>query len=374
MKRLSALVMALILMCSVCAVAESSETVTIGNYTLTANGFTCSSNSETDIDLIFNDGNIMGNLQYMSYESLGISYSDFEILGLTDAYAIADMFVDAVAGEDMLATVEKENLDFAEGVSGLLYYGVLTESYDGMNYCGLMLVDENAIFSCLCIGLDTSETAESLRAAMDTFLTNLSVVGSAPADDEALDSIGQSIGDLLGNFAPSEETAADDVDATDTDAGDAMAEGIEIGAHTVYAPSEWNLTSNSTSQLIYTCGDTMILLGVYDFGDSSIMENALSVDTATLESILNSSTVEGLNAAGFDASTFSFKTVRYSLTGDRPIIHFEGDASALMSGYYLTGATMLTDADMAMIMILSTTDSAETIDAYLWQAIGMFCD
>lgn len=359
MKRLAALVTAIILMCSVCAIAESSETVTIGNYILTANGFTCSVNSETDMDLFFNDVNIAGNLQYLSYESLGISYSDFEILGL-DAYAIADMFVDAIAGEDMLATVEKENLDFVEGVSGILYYGLLTDAYDGGNYCGVILLDETAIFSCLCIGLDTNETAESLRAAVDTYLANLSVVGSAPAEDDALGSVGSSIGDLLGDSAPTEDAAAEE----------AVAEGVEIGAHTVYAPAEWELTSNSTSQLIYTCGDTMILLGVYEFGDSSIMESAQAMDNETLASILDSSTIEGLNATGLDASAFTLTTLTH--TDGRPVIHFEGDASALMSGYYLTGATLLTDVDMAMIMILSTTEPAETIDAYLWQAVDMF--
>lgn len=371
MKRLAALVTAIILMCSVCAIAESSETVTIGNYILTANGFTCSVNSETDMDLFFNDVNIAGNLQYLSYESLGISYSDFEILGLTDAYAIADMFVDAIAGEDMLATVEKENLDFAEGVSGIRYYGLLTEAYDGGNYCGVILVDENAIFSCLCIGLDTNETAESLRAAVDTYLANLSVIGSAPAEDDALGSIG----DLLGDSAPTEETPSEEAPSEEAPTEEvtvegAVTEGVEIGAHTVYAPAEWVLTSSSTSQLIYTCSDTMILLGVYEFGDSSIMESAQAMDNETLASILDSSTIEGLNATGLDASAFTLTTLTH--TDGRPVIHFEGDASALMSGYYLTGATLLTDVDMAMIMILSTTEPAETIDAYLWQAVDMF--
>lgn len=370
MKRLSAFVLALILMCSVCAVAESNETVTIGTYTLTANGFTFSVNSDTDVDLFFNNGNIAGNLQYMSFESLDISYSDFEILGLTDSYAIADLFVDAIAGEDMLATIEKENYDFADGVSGVLYYGALTDAYNGGNYCGVILVDDAALFSCLCIGLDTTSNAESLRACVDTFLANLSADGSAPVDGNAMGSI-----DLpIGNFAGT-DTETGDVDAG-TD-GEIVPYGYtmaELGAHTVYYPPEWELASSEPNQLLYTCGDTMIILGVYAFDDPSVMEIALSTDSATLEAMLNTSTVDGLNAAGFDASNFTFQTMRYSLTGDRPIIHFEGDASALMSGYYLTGATMLTDIDLAMIMILSTTDTAETIDAYLWEAIGMFCN
>lgn len=386
MKKFAALVMALVLLCSVCAVAESTETITIGTYVLTPNGFTCSSNSETDLDIYFTDTDVIANIQYMSYESLDISYSDFAVIGLTDDYAIADMFVDAIASEDMLASIEKENVEFSD-ISGVLYYGLLTESYDSVNYCGLILVDENAIFSVLCIGIDADETSESLRASLDTFLACLSVAGGEAATSTSPVAVG-SIGSLLSNSVSGSETSDGD-DAADTDESSVDVETIELdddiyvesetvmlGSHTIYTPIDWEFYSSADNQLIYTCGDTMIMVGIYEFDDPSIMESALAMDNSTLAELLKSGTVEGLSGIGLDTSAFSFQEIRYSLAGDSPIIRFDGDASALASGYYLTGATMLTDVDMAMIMILSTSSSAESTDTdlILWDAIALFCD
>lgn len=344
MKRFAAITMALVMILSVCALAESSEAFTIGTYTVIPNGFTWTEVDETEIDLIFDAENAMGVLQYMSYESLDITYADFELLGL-DQYAIADMFIASFESEGMLATVEKENLDFVDGVSGIRYNGLMTAEYNGVNYSGVLLVDQNAILSFICIGNDSSVTPEVLESAMDTFLINLVVVEAAPA----------AIGDLLGSSEPAETI---------------LGEGAVLGAHTLYAPVEWELAGSSDGQLVYSCGDNLITLGTYDLGDASTMESVLAMDYTTLASTLETSTVSGLSAAGLDASTFTLTTLSY--TDGRPIIHFEGDASAIMNGYYITGATLITDVDMAMIMIFSTTDTAETIDGYLWQAIDMF--
>lgn len=363
-KVISAIVALMLLMCSI-AVAEGGESYPVGPYSFAADGsYSVSVNNENDIVVSTPDGQYYANLMYQLFSDFGLTPELFDQAGITSLHQVGDMVVDSVFSSTNGLLVENgRESGYIGELHTIYYHGTMTS--DQTPVYGVLIVTEEGALSILTKSMSAECTLEGSRSIADSLVGCLSLNGApisdaSPAAADGLTSIGGSLSGLDSLQNGNSDDAAADTPET--------SEVAVVGSYSLATPEGWSLYYSSDLQAVYNCGDAMITVGVTSVGSESLFA---SFDDEAFASMLETGTETGLNIAGFDTETLTFEQM--TAADGSLYIRFSGDASAVMGeSMHVTGASLITGGDMALIMAFHPADTADDINAILEQGLAMF--
>ena len=143
-----------------------------------------------------------------------------------------------------------------------------------------------------------------------------------------------------------------------------------IGNSIITPPEDWMYFSQSENEVMFYVYDMQIMLGTYAMTTEE-MASLRTLDDESLGNALTLSTQVGLDGMSLNSSAFSYYTSY--LFPASPVVYFSGDVSAVMGeSMWLDGAAMLTDTELAMVMVFSDGTDYVSADGLRYCGVEMF--